>query len=69
MLRVGFEGRRVRLEDMNSRTTTASRAAETAGPAAPSLHVPLLVASFGYLIAVVLAWTTVRGASRRPASG
>jgi MFS family permease len=34
---------------------------------APDLHVPLLVASFGYLIAVVLAWTTVRGASHRGA--
>jgi MFS transporter, DHA2 family, methylenomycin A resistance protein len=36
---------------------------------APDLHVPLLVASFGYLIAVVLAWTTIRGARPGRASG
>jgi hypothetical protein len=35
----------------------------------PDLHVPLLVASFGYLVAVVLAWTAIRGASRGRASG
>ena len=27
---------------------------------APSLHVPLLVATTGYLVAIALAWTTLR---------
>ena len=30
-----------------------------------SLHVPLLVATAGYLIAIALAWTTIRGGRER----
>ena len=34
---------------------------------APSLHVPLLIATAGYLVAIALAWTTIRGAGERRA--
>ena len=30
-----------------------------------SLHVPLLVATAGYLIAIALAWTTIQGGRER----
>jgi DHA2 family methylenomycin A resistance protein-like MFS transporter len=30
---------------------------------APSLHVPLAVAASGYLVAIALAWITIRGRS------
>jgi hypothetical protein len=30
-----------------------------------SLHVPLLVATAGYLIAIALAWATIRGGRER----
>ena len=34
-----------------------------------SLHVPLLAATAGYLVAVAVAWTTIRDSARRRASG
>jgi len=34
----------------------------------PSLHVPLLVATAGYLVAIALAWTTIRGTRERRAA-
>ena len=33
----------------------------------PSLRVPLLVATAGYLVAIALAWVTIRGTRERRA--
>jgi MFS transporter, DHA2 family, methylenomycin A resistance protein len=35
----------------------------------PRLHVPLLVATAGYLVAIAVAWITVRGPGRRHGTG
>ena len=35
------------------------------GPTVSIILVPLLVATAGYLVAIVLAWTTIRGGRER----